>query len=361
MDLRRPIALIGNDTLLDDLLRLAAVAGCELERVPDVEAMRQRWAAAPLVLIDDLMAEECARATLPRRGRVLVVSHGEPPPSVWENAVAIGAERVIELPVGESWLVGALADVLDGPAESAGRVLAVLGGRGGAGASVFATAVAQSVLRRGGRALLVDCDPLGGGLDLTLGAERQSGLRWPALRLTGGRVAAAALRSALPGRPRGRGGLTVLSCDRAGPGPEPQAVAAVLDAGRRGGETVVCDLPRQLTDAAQAVLDRADLAVLVVPAEVRACAAAKRVVERVAGRGVALRLLVRGPAPGGLTPPEVAEAVGASLIAAMRPEPGLAGALERGRFPDRGRGPLASAATTVLAELSTESRRREAS
>ena len=58
-------------------------------------------------------------------------------------------------------------------------MLAVVGGRGGAGASVFAVATAVRAARSGERALLVDCDPLGGGVDLVLGAEDLDGLRWP--------------------------------------------------------------------------------------------------------------------------------------------------------------------------------------
>ena len=46
--------------------------------------------------------------------------------------------------------------------------------------------------------MLVDCDPLGGGLDLVLGAEDLGGLRWPGLDVGGGRVPATALHAALP-------------------------------------------------------------------------------------------------------------------------------------------------------------------
>ena len=36
----------------------------------------------------------------------------------------------------------------------------------------------------GERVMLVDCDALGGGLDLLLGAEEVQGLRWPDLALS---------------------------------------------------------------------------------------------------------------------------------------------------------------------------------
>ncbi|HEY0572664.1 MAG TPA: septum site-determining protein Ssd [Pseudonocardia sp.] len=355
MDQQRTLVLIEDDELLDDVLRLAAAAGCELERVSDPSAARLRWSSAPLVLLDEAAALGCARAGLGRRQRVVVVSRGEPPGGLWQHAVAVGAEHVIALPQGESWLVAALADAAEGVSRR-GRVVAVVGGRGGAGASVLATAVAIAGMADGERVMLVDCDPLGGGLDLLLGAEDAQGLRWPDLALSEGRVASASLRAALP-RPAlgsGPGELTVLSCDRGGAGPRPGAVASVLDAGRRAGETVVCDVPRYPTEAALAALDGADLTVLLVPAEVRSTAAAARVAGVLRQRGSSVQLVVRGPSPGGLSPRDVAAALGLPLLHAMRPQPGLARALDRGAPPGTRRGPLAVAARAVLDELHSQ-------
>jgi hypothetical protein len=90
--------------------------------------------------------------------------------------------------------------------------------------------------------------------------------------------------------------------------------------------------------------------VLVVPADVRSCAAAARVAAGLGDRGVATRLVVRGPSPGGVDAEEIARALGVPLLAAMRAEPGLARAIERGELPGRPRGPLAGAARSVLAE-----------
>lgn len=73
---------------------------------------------------------------------------------------------------------------------------------------------------------------------------------------------------------------------------------------------MVCDLPRHPTAAASAALDRTDLTVLVVPAEVRATAAASRVASRLLTHGRNLRLVVRGPSPGNLKPTEMAEVIG---------------------------------------------------
>jgi secretion/DNA translocation related CpaE-like protein len=126
--------------LADEVLRLAAAAGCDPHRVTDLETVREQWHCAPLLLLDVEAATVSASAGLPRRDGVVVVCvDGEP--QAWRCAVAVGAQHVAVLPEAEAWLVGVLADAVEPPVDP-GRVLAVLGGRGGAGASVFATAVA---------------------------------------------------------------------------------------------------------------------------------------------------------------------------------------------------------------------------
>jgi hypothetical protein len=125
----------------------------------------------------------------------------------------------------------------------------------------------------------------------------------------------------------------------------------VIDAGRRAGETVICDVPRYPTGAALAALDGADLTVVLVPAELRSTAAAARVVALLRKHGAPVRLVVRGPGPGGIEPRNVAAALGLPLLHAMRSQTGLTSALERGKPPGRDRGPLLAAARAVLDEL----------
>ena len=62
-------------------------------------------------------------------------------------------------------------------------------------------------------------------------------------------------------------------------------------------------------------------------------------------------LVVRGPSPGGLRSADVARIVGLPLLAAMRPQPGLADTMERGGLRMRQRSPLAAAARRVLTVL----------
>jgi secretion/DNA translocation related CpaE-like protein len=296
-------------------------------------------------LLDAGAARRCARRSLPRRGRVILLSRTEPHTDEWEAAISVGAQQVITLPSEESDLVAALSEAAESSRDDGGRgaVVAVMAGRGGAGASTFATALAQTAAD----ALLIDADPWSGGIDLLLGSEAQSGLRWPDLALESGRLNVAALRQALPRRH----GISVLSNTRAGGAIDAGPLAAVIDAGRRGGATVVCDLPRRLTPGIEMATDAADLVVLITSADVRACAATAAVAPSVCAINPNVGLVVRGPAPGGLRSAEVARIVGLPVLAAMRPQPGLAGSVERGGLRMRRRSPLAVAARRVLSVL----------
>jgi secretion/DNA translocation related CpaE-like protein len=350
----RPLVVTADGALLDDLLRLAGSRGVDLEVAPDAVAARDRWTSAPFVLVGADATEACVRARLPLRESVIVVARGAVADRPWLDAEVLRAEHVAVLPAAESWLVARLAEQTLVRAHR-GRVIAVLGGRGGAGASVLATALAVTALRAGRAALLVDADPLGGGLDLVLGWETVEGLRWPELFGASGRVDPPALVDALPSR----GNLCVLSFDRGNAGAVPaDAMAATLDAGRRGRDLVVVDVPRRLDDAAAVyALNAADRALLVVPAELRACAAAARVVAALRPHRPALSVVVRGPTPGRLTPRDIADTLDLPLAGAMRPEPGLGQALERGEAPAaRGGGPLAGLCRRVLAELDRDRR-----
>ncbi|WP_326938109.1 septum site-determining protein Ssd [Amycolatopsis cynarae] len=331
-----------DENTLDEILRLAAAVGCAPEVVPDVVAARDRWARAPLVLVDEAALE--AVGGLPRRSRVLLITRAAPGGDLWQRAFAAGIGQVVPLPEGEAVLAGALADLAEGPGSPGGCVIGVIGARGGAGASVLAAAIG---LVAGDDALLLDCDPLGAGIDLMLGAESSDGARWSGLHLDGGRISMTTLDEALPGHRHRDGRLTFLSSD--GEGPDAEAVGSVVDAGRRAGRVVVCDLSRHPSAATEAAVRRADLLVVVVPAELRACVSAQRLVRRLAPRSDCLRLVVRGPAPGGLNPQETAEKIGIPLLASMASERHLDRALECGNFLLRRRGPLAMAARTVLA------------
>ncbi|WTL47611.1 septum formation initiator [Streptomyces sp. NBC_01497] len=331
----RPLIVTEDVELLDDLLRLCAAAGAEPEvhhKIPDA---RGSWERAPLVLVGDDAADRCRGAT--RRPGVMLVGRDQDDPAVWQRAVEIGAECVLRLPDAEGWIADRLADAAEGAAEHAVTV-GVIGGRGGAGASTLACALAVTAARAGLRTMLVDADPLGGGLDVLLGGERAEGRRWPDFAASKGRVAGTALEESLP-RVHD---LSVLSWDRGDTvtvGPD--AMRSVLAAARRRGGVVVVDLPRRVDEPVAEALAQLDVGLLVVPAELRAVAAAERVASMVRMVLGDLRAVVRGPHAAGLDDAWIAEALGLPLAGELPPEPGLSDALDSGDPPgSRARGPL---------------------
>jgi secretion/DNA translocation related CpaE-like protein len=341
------LALVGDAALRDDVDRVAAAVGLPVVHAADPSG-RHAWTGAVAVLLDADAARRCVRRALPRRSRVVLVAGSEPGAADFQAAIAVGAQRVITLPERDGQLMAELSDAADVCRDEnrRGAVVAVIAGRGGAGASVFAAALAQSATASS-EALLIDADPWGGGIDLVLGCEDEAGLRWPDMTLRGGRLSYLALRDALPQRQ----GVSVLSGGRTGGDIDAAPLEAVIDAGSRGGATVICDLPRRSTSAVETALDAADLVVVIAPADVRSCAAAAAVVPWVSAGNPNAGVVVRGPSPGGLRSADVAEIIGLPLLAAMRAQPRVADALEHGGLRLRRRSPLAAAARRVLTVL----------
>ena len=180
-----------------------------------------------------------------------------------------------------------------------------------------------------------------------LGAEDSPGARWSDYCERRGRLSSAALHDALPTR----GGLAVLSWHRGAIEPvTPETMRSVLDAASQGYDLVVVDLPRQATGASTEALATADLTLIVLPAEIRATVAADRVADLARHYTRDLRLVVRGPAPGGLKPAVIAESLRLPLAGVMPPDRRLATALERGE-PPHSSGPLAAFCSRFLDDL----------
>jgi secretion/DNA translocation related CpaE-like protein len=339
--------------LLDDLLRLAAAGSVEVTVAAEPWAARSGWSAAPFVLVGADCVAACAALNLSTRASVILVTRAGRPDPPWPSAESLRIEHVVMLPEAETWLVDRFANHAAGHPDRA-RVVAVVGGSGGAGASVLAVGLAITARRRDLDTLLIDGDPLGGGVDLALGWERMQGLRWPELVDASGRVHPPALVEALPGE----GSLAVLSFDRTAlTEVPPQAMAAALDAGRRGRDLVVVDIPRRFDDASLLALTSAERCYVVVLAELRACAAAQRIVAEVARHCPTMALVVRLAEPGGVRPQEIAEALDLPVAGVLVPEPRLARSMAAGHPPARtGRGPLAELCALLLTDLAPRHR-----
>ncbi|GGF10695.1 septum site-determining protein Ssd [Williamsia phyllosphaerae] len=341
------LVMVGDD-LADDVARCAAAAGYQVVTA-EPDTCRRAWSDCLAVIVDARAAEDLAGLGWPRRAGVLVVGVGEVDPQLWRSALSLGAHDGYLLPEQEHDVVGALSR-LRAPRSPAGAVVACLGGHGGAGASVLAAAVAMRAAGEfAGTTLLLDVDELGGGVDLLLGIEDISGLRWPDLTLESGHVFADSLHAALP---RVGTDLAVLCPRRGDVRPVGiEAVTTVIEAGRENGDIVVVDLPRRATSLVDAVVESVDLVVVITSATVHGCAATREASARMAAHTERVGCVVRGPAPGGLSAQHIADAAGLPLIAGMRSERGLVAALESGALSPRPRSALSRTADRVLDRL----------
>ena len=237
-------------------------------------------------------------------------------------------------------------------------VVGVVGARGGAGASVFAAALAAVATSAGARTVLVDGARDRGGLDVLLGIEDEPGLRWPDLHAARGEVVGDQLHALLP---RWRG-ASVLSADRARPSTLPDDVPGdVLDALATACDVVVHDLPADQAGRWDAAAGHGGCTAWVVVARRDLASVAGAIaLEGVLDRTVPAGVVVRGPAPGRLTAQDVAAASGLDLWGEIRPVRSLARALERGEGPRLARGPsrLGGVAAAVLAQVGAPRRAR---
>lgn len=334
------ILVIGRDGAVRDAVFAAAAALQLRPTAADVAAAPGWWRRAGTVFVGAESAPALAELGLARRPDVFVV--GSDPHEAGRWSMPLGAE-VILLPEGRAWLSSILSR---GGSASRAPVVAVVGGSGGIGASTLAATLAGRAARRGRTSALVDVDPLGGGIDLLLGAERIAGWRWP--RLSGAEGFLGDLRPHLPVVE----GVALLSMAR-GPALDVarEPLAAVLGSLQRTFDLVVTDCGRGQGVAARDCLRSASRVLLVVGSSLRSVAAARQVVDAL--ELVHAEIVVRRQ-PGGTVPDDiVADAVGLAILAAVPEEPALRSAAEAGDQPGLrgGRRGYARACERLLADL----------
>jgi secretion/DNA translocation related CpaE-like protein len=342
----QPLVITADEALLADLMRLCAAANATPQVVADPDEARADWWRAPCVLVGSDRAEDVAGRAFQRRSDVWLVSRDAESAALWRLGVEIGADRVVLLPVAQGWLVERLSDAVDTPTARA-LTVGVVGGRGGAGASTLAAGLALRAARANRRVLLIDADPLGGGIELLLGCEAAGGLRWPEVAATQGRVTATALREALPGAD----GVAVLSWDRGDESHvEPAAMRAMIGAGQRGSDVVLIDLPRRLDDAAVEAVVLSDVVLLICTGDVRVAASAERQLATLRLLCGDIRLVVRQSSGGDVCADDLAAALRLPLAAEIASQRGLARSVNEGLGPVA-RGRLGSQCSRLLEAL----------
>lgn len=317
--------MTGDEPVVDAVLAAAAALAVGVTVVPDVDEALRRWASADVVLVGGDLGAALAQAAPRPRPRTYLVGRDPAELSAW--SLPLGAQ-VIPLPHGLAWLTAALT----ADAGRASPVIAVTGGSGGVGASTLAAGLALEAAARGRPAALVDVDPLGGGLDLLLGAERTPGWRWP--RLVGARGEVSDVRQFLPAVE----GVTLVSTARratpdAGVQPGPEALEAVLGSLARHHDVVVVDTGRSPTASVRRHLRLAHATLLVCATDVRSVAAAAHAVHHL--ELAEPRVVVRRRRGLGAPSGQVAEALGLALAGTLPEEGRLARAAQEGDLPGR--------------------------
>lgn len=297
-----------------EVSRLAAVAGLPLTSHGHVDAASAAWSSCDLVLIGIDLLPAVAAKGWPRRSSVLVVTVGESvldsDVSVWVHAVEQGAEHVVELPKAERWLVDRLGDVADGPSAE-GALVSVHPGRGGVGATTLSCLLAHASPVS---TLLIDADALSGGIDVRLGLDEESGVRWSDLHQVSGRISPAALRPALVSL---SDHAVVLAADRMASGsPTAGALEAVMLAGHRGFDLTIVDCPRACDETTRLVWSRSQLAVVVVPCDLPGAVASASLIESVRRSCAHVAIVARTPT-GEMAPEEIADALEVPLLGVL--------------------------------------------
>lgn len=324
--------------LRDEVARLAAATGVEPVFVDQPAQVLPHWSAAPLVLVGVDVADEVAALAPPRRAGVHLLGlflHDD----AFRSAVSLGAESVMALPDGADAVSRLLADA--GEPRARGRLVGVLSGSGGVGATTLACALAQAAAERG-PTLLVDADPLGPGADRLLGLDRAAGVRWGDLHATSGRLGSRALRETVP-RDRELGVLAWSAGHRR---LDPEAVRQGLAAARRGHDLVVLDLPRSDDRLTTELVGRCDQVLVVCRSSVAGVAATSRVVEALGVPHRRAGLVLRR---GRVLPEDIEAVTGIPVLAEVGDQRGLSDALDLGVGPPVGRrSPLGRAVRQLL-------------
>ena len=301
----------GPDAALRELVAdHATAAGLELVDEADTGPIA--------VQLMDAAALVTAPGTAGFRSRGASVAAGMPPllvvtgeqvvtTSAWRSALASGARALLQLPADSEQLLSHLSELSRPRSDS--TVIGVAAGHGGAGASSFAARLAAAA-RPDGPVVLVDGDPLGGGLDLLVEHGGAAGVGWSDLEGLGSQDGTA-LREGLPVVDE-----VALLVAGDGPGPQASALSRALTALAPGGGTVVVDLSASLVAAAAEHLDRLLLVTTATDHAVRATARRLDIWPLPAGL---VSVVVRRQGP--LHPGDIAADLSLPLAAAFRDSP----------------------------------------
>lgn len=243
--------------------------------------------------------------------------------TTWERAASLKANYVAEVSKSREWLM----EHLVAPIDKTGKCVVVLPGCGGAGASTIASALAFHARSLVGSVVLVDCDSTSAGLDIVAGAEQIAGMRWKDFSALAGVVNATDIVRGLPSIHD----VSILSM-----GSEPlempaNEMVAMIEQLLTVSELVILDLSRHEGLVRESkLIAMADAVLVVVPATVRGCASADRVIANASDNNELVELVVRTIPGAGLTPIEIANILNTPLAGTVTTDSRILEQIEQG-------------------------------
>lgn len=361
------LVAVGDPVIHPEATHVAAATGHGVIDTIDPREITRLLPRAHAVLVDADTAGHVA--TLDRRPGIHFLA-ADPGPVDWQAALTCHAENAYVLPAQAAELLTALGHARapqpgrevhptagpTGPAragqstpaagQAGGTLIAVCGAVGGAGTSTLAAALARTVARHH-PVTLIDAGGHSGGLDLLLGLEDTPGARWPDLRLGEGTVAGADLRAALPTTPDGIAVLSAARSTLADPfclGPE--HMRPVLEALGGSPGIAVVDLPAH-GPVTETVTGTCDRLALLIPAEVRAAAAAAGLVADLTRNRTAVIGIARHRGWSGLTADDLSRITRCQIAGELGQLSRLPRAVELGGLPARLPGALTATARLI--------------
>jgi Flp pilus assembly CpaE family ATPase len=261
------------------------------------------------------------------------------------TAIRIGARGVYEWPSEREQLADALAGARTGRAlegAARGRVIAVVGARGGAGVTFVATHLAAACSARGDRPVLVDADPMHSDLTAALGILPQDEARTVADLLP-------VIEELSPDHledvlfRHGRGFSVLLGPDVPDPAITPGLYRGAVALLAFAYDPVVVHIARPADPSARDIVAMADAVVLIASLDLLSIYGARRAMEALGigtkPHGVFAVMNRAGRSPLGRK--DVERLLGVRPAACIRPDSRIARAQERGRLlPPAARGAM---------------------
>ena len=305
-----------DDRVIQEFVKIAAVTQTKLivSESPSGSEITQSYRV--------FVASDLAGAVIDHDEIVFVVV-GATDSSTWQSAMQLNAKHVVTIPDSRDWLIANLTP----PITNLGSCISVVPAVGGAGASLLAAGFSHHARQIFNEVALVDTDFDSAGLDIMLGMESQTGMRWQDFTNLTGAISGNDIFRSLPTRD-GVGLLThgLVKCR-----PESLPISEILKQLQTSCGLVVVDLPRFTGKKYQIeVLNQSDLTLVTTPTTVRGCASAKHLLTRLRDQTELIELVVRKIPGSNLDPLHIAEMLDTPLAATISSDTRIVEQVEQG-------------------------------